>query len=254
MTRRPTGLLRRLPGHQLFASSRFVGMVTDGAASRRTLQRVLRIHDQGAKPSCVGQSHAAGIESVLGVPVSSVDIWTDARRRQGALDNPLAGTRSEFAILSLMRRGISPYVAGEDRRSVDDDIRLSGLDAELGADDRRQLGATHYGITPGYLDGLASALEQGMVVTLESGCKPAYFTAPFDVVLGTDYRSGDDDGHSERIYGRVPERKAWAVQGSWGESFGGWRDSDGTVHRGCVLVSDKVIEAAWNIDAIKIKA
>lgn len=249
-----TGLQRRPDGvrDHLLASSRYVGVSTDGAASLRILQRVLRIHDQGNKPSCVGQSHAAGVEAILGTPVSSVDLWTDARRRQGSLVNPLVGTRSEFAILSLMQRGISPYITGEDERPVDEDIRLAGLDAELAAYDRRQLNAIHYCIPPGDLDSLASALERGMVVTLESGCKQAYFSAPFDTVLGLEYRSGDTDGHSERIYGRIPERKAWAVQGSWGDGFGGWRDGDVT-HHGCVLVSDEVIEAAWNLDAIEIK-
>lgn len=250
-----TGLQRRPDDvrDQLFSSSRYVGVSIDGAASIRTLQRVLRIHDQRNKPSCVGQSHAAGIEAILGMPVSAIDIWTDARRRQGNLVNPLVGTRSEFAILSIMQRGISPYIQGEDDRPIEEDLHISGLNAELAAYDRRQVNAVHYCIPPGDLDSLASALEQGMVVTLESGCKQAYFTAPFNTVLGPDYRSGNTDGHSERIYGRIPERKAWAVQGSWGDGFGGWRDTDGVTHHGCVLVSDEVIEAAWNLDAIEIK-
>lgn len=251
---RQTGLLRRSQAaRRLYATER---AYTDTQANSATVvQCVAWIRNQLDKPSCVGQSLAACVDALdpraAGPRCSAVDLWTDARRRQGDLEGVHDGTRAEYGIESLLRRGWSPMVDGEDGRPEAEDAKLSSLAAELAAFDHRFTGAKHFAILGNRVQQTISALHAGFGVVFGTGVRDHYFSAPADVVLGLDYLGGDDNGHEQRVVGWVQERRAFLVQNSWGPGWGGCV-VNGEALLGCALVSPEVIATAWDIDAIEV--
>lgn len=251
---RPTGLLPRRPEtRRLYAAERAYGDTPQNLAT--VVQRVSGIRDQRAKPSCVGQALAACVDALdpraHGVRCSAVDLWVDARRRQGDLEGVHDGTRAEYAIESLIHRGWSPRADGEDTRPEADDARLTSLSAELSAYDHRLTGARHYAITGNRVAQTIAALRAGLGVVVGTGTRPSYGSPPRDVVLGLEYLGGDDDGHEQRIVGWSENRRAFVAQNSWGAGWGGCV-VDGVTYPGCALVSPEVIGAAWDVDAIEV--
>lgn len=224
-----------------------------GTVRGTVVQPIPFIRDQRGKPSCVGQAVAACVDAVMGKPpwASAVDIWVDARRRQGNLEGILDGTRSEFAIESLIRRGWSSYVTGEDRRTSDKDDELPGLLRELQATDRRMLQLRHRCLFGDRSQQVIAALHAGHGVILSGGSRPAYHRPPKNTVLGLDYRSGASGGHCERIAGYDADRDAFLVQGSWGTLWT-WCEVAGKRYEGCCLVSRGVIEEAWDVDVLEV--
>ena len=251
---RPTGLLPRRPEtRRLYAAERSYGDTPANTAT--VVQRIACIRDQRAKPSCVGQALAACVDALdqraYSVRCSAVDLWVDARRRQGDIEGVHDGTRAEYAIESLIHRGWSPRADGEDTRPEADDARLTSLSAELSAYDHRITGARHYAITGARVAQTIAALRAGLGVVVGTGTRPAYGAPPRDIVLGLDYLGGDDDGHEQRIAGWVESRRAFLIQNSWGASWGGCV-VDGVAYPGCALVSPAVIGSAWDVDAIEV--
>lgn len=240
-----TGLLPRLSGKReemrTYASGPAFPVAT-------VVQRIHVIHHQQAKPSCVGHALAACVEAKEGRRVSAVDLWVDARRRQGDLEGVLDGTRAEYAIESLVARGVSPYVQGEDSRSTSEDDDLPSLDQELAATDNR-LRVTHRTIAGARSDKVIQALLQGHGVVFGTGVSERYNSPPPGVVLGPGYLGGEDNGHEQRIAGYDSKRDAFLVQNSWGQGWGGCV-IDGVSLPGCVLVSRAVIESAWDVDVL----
>lgn len=224
------------------------------------IQPIAWIRDQLEKPSCVGQTFAAGIDAMLvrdgkrGPPwCSAVDLWRDARRRQGRLEQVLEGTRAEYAIASLLRRGWSPYRQGEDARSVDADNDRPSLDEELFADDRRMPQVDHYDIGPGSdrVERVVAALQRGYVVGLGIGVRMRFMSPPRDTVLEPDYFDERSNGHEMRVVGYVADMDAFMLQNSWGEAWGGFELD--RQYRGCCLVSLDVVHQAWDIDALEVR-
>lgn len=251
-----TGLLPRSTStRREYALSRpFLGAPVEKVS---VYQKVPFVRDQRSKPSCVGQALAACIDGVLGlrqrVPASAVDIWVDARRRQGDLEGALEGTRAEYAIESLLKRGWSNYEPGEDSRPVLEDMKMPSLAKELFADDHRQSPyVKHFSIASDRVNAVLQALQQNFGVVMGTGTRAKFFDPPSDTVLRLDYLSGDSGGHEQRIFCYDEKRRAFGVQGSYGSSFGGFRGSNGVWYPGCVLVDEDVIEAAWDIDVLEI--
>lgn len=247
-----TGLLPRRP-----ETREMMGAYPVGAnLIRETIvQPVAWIRDQRAKPSCVGQAFAAGIDALLlkRQPwASAVDIWRDARRRQGNLEGVLSGTRAEYAIQSIIRRGWSPYKSDDDSRSIDldDDAQGSLLD-ELHAHDTRQIGAAHYAIRSERVARTIEVLRRGAVVCGGWGLRDSFFRPKLDQVLTPDAMNSGRNGHEMRIFAYDAERRAFALQNSWGQF---WTSCviRGKRYAGCGLITEEALESAWDIDVIEL--
>lgn len=224
------------------------------------MQPLAVLHDQRGKPSCVGQAHAQGIESVVGARVSAVDLWEGARHLQGMAGESDVGTRGEYAIWWIERHGWGDYVPGEDTRpvSADEDHRVGpSLGAAMTAHGRR--GRTVLAQTIDTSQGddeiarqvVAALRAPGCYVVREGATTAAYQEALPDVVLGPPFFAGGQGGHAERIAWYDGERDAFGVQGSWG----GWtwcRRPDGTRALGCCLISRAALGKAWAIDVVRV--
>lgn len=80
------------------------------------LQDRLWYRDQGANPTCTWQAIASVVEAQTGRRVSAVQGWGDARRWSGYLAGTTGGVAIVYGMLSLLHRGASDYVEGEDER------------------------------------------------------------------------------------------------------------------------------------------
>lgn len=222
------------------------------------IQPIVSIRDQKSRPSCAGQAFAAIVDAAnVGTdqpPASAIDLWVDARRRQGDLLDPSQGVASEFAIASLFYRGWSPAVPGEDDRDAKLDVEAPDLLAELTAYDHRQVGAVHFTIPRGNRKAaIVDALHKGYGVMVGGGCEAPFFNPPAREVLGTAYFGGGaKDGHAMRIAGYDAGRDAFLDQNSWGEGWSEAELSDGRIIPGCCLLSPAVLEAVWDVEVIAI--
>lgn len=249
---RQTGLIQRTrTAKKAYAGREFV---CKGTGAGGVLQRIVSVRDQLAKPSCVGQALASCVDALdpraARQQSSAVDLWVDARRRQGNLEEVKDGTRLEYALDSLVERGWSPYIEGEDSRPLKDDGRIDSLAGELAAFDHRSAGVEHFTIEQNRVRSIIDALSLGRGVVISTGTRPSYFTPPMQTVLGPDYLGGAENGHAQRVVGYDPQREAFIVLNSWGANWGGCVASFGVVLPGCVFVSHGVIESAWDIDVI----
>jgi hypothetical protein len=224
--------------------------------SRETVvQPIAWVRDQLSKPSCCGQAFAAGVDALglSGPPwASAVDLWRDARRRQRNLENVLAGTRAEYVIESLIRRGWSPYKPSEDSRPMSDDDNAQGsLLDELKAHDTRQLGAVHYAIVSDRVDRTIDALRRGAVVCGGWGLREPFYTTKPGQVVSERNMNAMSNGHEMRIFAYDADREAFALQNSWGR-FWCSAEINGIWYPGCCLISEEALEAAWDIDVIEL--
>ncbi len=241
-------------------------------------QPVFCIHDQMKKPSCVGQAYAAGIEPHLQRRLSAVGLWTDARRRQGDLANATIGSYSQVAIESLIRRGVHPYVEGEDERPTEQDTQIADLEDELAADScRLSASFEHRSLSEGTRTRSAcDALQRGYAVAVGDGVRAPYCDMGLDQVADADHLNDPDhNGHEQRVFAfihpddtRFPatHRNCFAYQNSWGRDWGGFRVpcditcTDGTLVQagsimyGCALVPASVLERAWDCDALQVSS
>lgn len=238
------------------------------------LQPVFRLHDQAQKGSCVGQTYTSGVEHHVNLALSAVDLWTDARRRQGDLANALAGTDSEHAIDSLMLRGVSRYVPGEDQRDWGEDQRIPALQQELDADRRRiAVTAQHRTIVSDRTVQLCDALQRNYACGFGAGVRDPYMAIGRNAVAGPECWGGDA-GHEQRPIGfaapgdaRFPAQwqGCFIVLNSWGGWGGlvlpcnvmltsGATLLAGTLLGQCVLVPASVFESLiWDADALAIQ-
>jgi hypothetical protein len=222
------------------------------------IQPVTPIRDQKERPSCTGQTFAAIVDAAnVGTdlpPASAIDLWVDGRRRQGDLLDPLQGVASEFVIDSLIYRGWSEAVPGEDERDARLDVQQPDLASELTAYDHRQIGALHFTISRGSRKAaVVDALRKGHGVMIGGGCSDAFQSPPAGEILGTAYfGSGTSNGHAMRVAGYDADLDAFLTVNSWGESWGGATLADGRHFPGCVLMSPAVIEAVWDVEVIAI--
>jgi hypothetical protein len=225
-------------------------------------QPIYSIHDQ-AFASCVGESLGAVLEAKVGYKVSSIGIWRDARRRQGRIED-LVGTRFEYGIESLMRRGWDRYESGEET-NPDEMTKPDDLDSEMDAHDNREPDLEHFRVDTEWnseklLASIESALSAGLGVVFGTGVQDAYQSyAPHgsadERIIGTDWL-GDGPGHAQRIftYRKLPGgEKQYGVQGSWTEFWGGMTTLTGQWQRGCCWVKADVLLLAWDIHVLKLK-
>jgi hypothetical protein len=261
---RPTGLREATPQQRAMAAYyRAAKALPDigAGASGNVQQLIARLLDQDGLPACVGFTMAAGGEAVLGIgKASGPRIWTDARKRDGALHDPERGTWFSSAIQSVMRRGFDPEEPGEMDR-IEELTQPDDLDSEMIAHDQRQTNAQHWRISDGDLDAVMDALARGMCVGIGAGVRTPYFNffasarraSDPDVVLTSAALGGNSNGHEQRIVSveTVGGKRHWGIQNSWGLA-GGCHLPDGTFQLGCALVDDSVLLAAWDIDAILI--
>jgi hypothetical protein len=219
-------------------------------------QRISWIRNQLQKPSCVGHAFAAGIDGTLGSPpwASAVELWRDARRRQGNLEGILDGTRAEYVIESIIRRGWSPYQSGEDSRpSRDDDNPKGKLSDELFAYDKRQTYANHYSITKDRVAATIDALGKGAIVCGGWGVQDKFFAPPPRKLLDASYLNNNGNGHEMRIVGYDADQKGFLLQNSWGPMWS-IAEFEGVQEEGCVLIGEDALLAAWDLDVIKVVA
>lgn len=242
---------------------------TKGAA-KTILQPVIRIRNQRRKPSCVGHAIHGRRDSLVGGPPfgSAVDLWTDARRRDGNLGRADEGTYSHSAYESLVQRGTSSEIEGEDSRPVEEDTRIDTLTGELEAADHRIPETWEYkqisgSICPQVID----ALERGLLVVFGAGVRGIFQTLARDEVVTTEHLGGNEYGHEQGIFGYVASRGLFLSQGSWGENFAGITLPDDIPIEeienlfpcaysrflpGCFWLEPEVIEQAWDVDVLRV--
>lgn len=233
------------------------------------VQPMAWVRDQPKFPDCVGEGTSAYIDSKLpGPPWSSaVSIWRDARRRQGRIEQIELGTRIEYAVESLLKRGWDPYRPGEE---TDEEEAGKGapdagddLDDELFAyDERLPKGLARYriiGVGSAVLDAVDEALRRDFGVLIGT-----YLAAPFlshmrtegepEIILGKPYFAGAANSHAMRVRGVwvVNGRRVYLIQNSWGRNFGGCYTPDGVWQPGCVLVDEAVIVACHDVHVLEL--
>lgn len=261
---RATGCARRSEDttRHFLEARRYTAPISREVAS--ILQLLAVLHNQCSKPSCEGQGHGQGIESIVGgARVSCVRLWEDAKRLQGDARNPEEGTLGEYVIEAMQRMGWQDYEEGEDERdeSLDSDGRIADtLEDALDGWSRRKRVVIHKTLDLwGYpIETVRAQLVEALrtpdtYLTLEGGCTERYFDPPANTVLGTEYRAGDSNGHCERIVGYDAKRDAAIIQGSWG-SWTWCTGPDGHRLEGCSLVSMDVLRKAWAVDVVTLRA
>ena len=267
---RPTGLKRRHPDVALrYAVTRRYSEILRPPST--VFQSVLWIRDQGRRPSCVGQSFASAVEAFQGYRVSAVDLWTDARRRDGTLAHPDEGTTSESAIESLIHRGISPYVSGEDERPIVLDTELCALGQELAADDARlSPQAEHHVLTSP--EQAVDALLRNLGVCHGGPVNDLYQGLQRDEVVRPKHLTGNA-GHERRLFGYIASYDLFLEANSWGPwagitllagfevpqafQYAGLVVPAGPLERAIVLpgacwLSPEGLMASWAVDSIAV--
>lgn len=224
------------------------------------IRALSRLHNQHSKPSCVGQAHSSGIEPIVGYDVSSVNLWEPGRILQGDGKDAEAGTRSEYVIRWMEEHGWCNYESGEDTRATkfDTDSRIGKTLAEaIRAHSRRDRVVRVKTIDPRQSEEelvrqiVAALLEPDCYIPWGGGCTERYFDPPDDVVLGPEYRSGDDNGHCELIFGWNQARGAFANKGSWGDWT--WCTlPSGERAIGCNYLAPSVLRKAREIDVVRV--
>jgi hypothetical protein len=232
-------------------------------AQNGTQQSIYGIHDQ-LFGSCAGEALGACIEAKVGYRVSSIGIWRDARRRQGKIDL-LTGTRLEYCIESLMRRGFDRYESGEES-NTDEMTKPDDLDSEMDAFDQRDPDLEHSRINTNWpsstiLDALDNAIDAGHSVVFGTGVQQGYMdyyarSSKEERVVGPDWLSGDSAGHAQRIFARrvlTGGERQYGVQGSWSPNWGGMTLLTGQWQPGCCWVRSEVLLVAWDIHVLNFR-
>jgi hypothetical protein len=216
------------------------------------LQPTPRIRDQGPTPSCVGQAIAACFHGLAGFDASAIELWTDARRRGGQLENEMAGTTLSLAVTSVEHRGVSPYLSGEEQGAHN---ARASLAQELAADDRRPK-LSDYRVTDGdtseQIAAIVSALAQGWGVVWTTGVTDSFFEHAANMFVADDEVGRLSNGHAMRVFGYEKATNVMLVQNSWGESWGGVM-AMGRRHLGCCMVpAELLVASSWEVLVIKV--
>jgi hypothetical protein len=221
------------------------------------VQPVARIRNQRSTPSCVGQACAAAVHALTGFDGSAINLWTDARRRQGDLDRADYGTTAEMAIESLIHRGLEPYEDGEESRPAEDYTRQPDLADELEADDNRISPVAERFIATGTFArqrlSIVEALKFGRAVLWATGVKDPFFSIGFDVVADLNYFGLDYNGHEMRVVGYDALTDELLIQNSWGEDWGGC-SFQGMWYPGCFRAKAiDAIDCAWDTMILELR-
>ena len=238
----------------------------------RPIGRILR---QPRFPCCTGQGIAGGIDWRLlrdnrrhprtseRVWVSGVSVWREARRRaRGTVADITAGAYAWAALDGVAHRGWDPWRPGEDTDTEEAGAGAppagDDLQDELWAGDTRHREMPRWRVTEtnGYdlWEAVHAALsDPTLEVVFGGGCRDGFFNLrphpdAADVIVTSEERGGDTNGHLERIFGVTIEdgRPLALVQGSWSEGFAGCHLPDGRFQRGCYKADVSVLAAAWD--------
>lgn len=228
------------------------------ATAETIVQPIARIRNQRSTPSCVGQACAGAIHSLTGFDGSAINLWTDARRRQGDLDATGEGTTAEAAIESLIQRGLDPYEDGEESRSAADYSQMPDLADELEADDNRISPVAERFIVTGTVArqrlAIVDALKAGRAVLWATGVKDPFFAIPFDFSANSNYIGADYNGHEMRIVGYDSISDEFLIQNSWDIDWGGC-EFQGKTYAGCFRCrAVDAIECAWDVMVLELRA
>lgn len=235
--------------------------------AEQCFQKIELLRNQWQWPSCIGQGFTSCTDYLTRrsnpkAPLASaIDLWRDARWRQGKLER-VVGTRPEYAIESLIKRGFSEYQNGEDLDDVvEPPTEIDDMGDELNAASHRlPEGFAHQLSYPGSsaVATVVTALQDGCAVVKCCGVGSAYanYYASRDadvVVFGPNDAGAYGPGHCERVFGyqKVGSSYQFAIAGSWGAGFGGIRCGDVWVP-GAAWVNEKSLEACWDIVIISL--
>lgn len=231
---------------------------TQAAPYGSVVQRIAFLRNQRMKGSCVGQAVTSYVDAsgVLDIYASGVDVWIDARRRQGNIEGVLDGTRSEYAIESLIYRGVTEWSPNDDIQPIEEDARLPGLAQELQADAHR-LAVQHYTLPQNGRRSIAirQALQENRGVVFGTGVSESYCDLPYNHVVTP--RELDprytDRGHEQRVFAYFDELGLFGVVNSWG-IWGGFTLSGNYAgnYPGCCLVEPTCLENAWDVDILSV--
>jgi len=245
-----------------------VGRVFAPTATTReaaAVQAIPWIRNQGSSPSCVGQALAACVDAMTDSrpACSAVSIWREARRRQGRIERIDEGTRLEYAIAGLARRGWDPYVQGEeldaneagDQDDLADELFAASRTADVVSWQRIDLRDMA-------LAALETAIASGYGVVIGVGIKrdfAEYFSRlqrqdQPDEVLGLSAFGRTDDGHALRVVGfeHVLGGHQYIIQNSWGHG-GGCHLPGGKWQSGCCRMTAGALLSAWDVYAVRLQ-
>lgn len=225
------------------------------------IQNIAWIQDQRSMPSCVGQAISACFnadekrKSSSPRYVSATSIWKDARRRDGNIAKMMGTSLGVAVEESLLKRGLSPYVEGENE-DWDNALRPDGLDAELDASDRILPAIKRYAIFGlSKVQEVVNALAQGKYVVFGATVNQGYMDHRADQAeraltiheIGSQQSLG---GHAQRVCGYRTRYGAYEflVQNSWGPGWGGAKLENGLIANGCAWVEEDVIDSGYSWD------
>ena len=228
------------------------------SVTETVIQPIGRLRNQRSTPSCVGQAVAAAAEALTGFDGSAINLWTDARRRQGDLADPSNGTTAETAIESLIQRGLDPYEPFEEDRTDAQLSEMPSLASELEADDNRlRPDVTRYIITGSIAAqrlAIVAALQAGHGVLWATGVKDPFFALGPGDVATTAHVGANYNGHEMRFFAYDKLLDHFLVQNSWGEEWGG-AAMDGVDYPGCFRIEAKAaIASAWDTLVVDLRS
>lgn len=241
----PTGCLRELG--PISAAMQYGRRYPESAPPRSVVQPMTpRV--QGETPSCVGQLVAACCDVVVGDKCSGIGIWTDARRRDGHLDDPSVGTYVSSAIMSVTKRGVHPERPGE-IEDVASHTRLATIEDELEADDNRVAELADHHVLAGTVDEqreqLVAALTLGKGVGWTTGVSEEFFRHPANVVVSSDEVGRPNNGHALRAFAYCAATDSVLLQNWWTLRWAGVRIFDRDYPGCCLVPMSLLVAAAW---------
>lgn len=221
------------------------------------MQPIGRLRDQRSTPSCVGQAVAAAVEGLTGFDGSAISLWTDARRREGSLFDPEAGTNPDAAIDSLIARGLDPYEPGEESRRPGEYVVMPDLDDELEAEDRKWSAS----IQRFLINGATTAKQRlEIVAALQTkthgvlwgvGLRDPFFGLNENDVADERHIGATYNGHEMRIFIYDADTDRFGVQNSWSDFAG--LTFQGRRYPGCFWVkAEAAIALAWDTMIVQL--
>lgn len=220
-------------------------------------QPVGRMRNQQSTPSCVGQAVTGAVEALTRFDGSAINLWIDARRREGNLDRADFGTTAEAAIESLIKRGLDPYQPNEESQPDEEYRQMPDLTEELAADDNRLKPEVERFIVDGSLANqrlaIVHALVEGKAVLWATGVKEPFFSLLRDQIAGDECVGADYNGHQMRMFAYDASRDLFGVQNSWGDEFAGM-EFEGIEYPGCFWIrATSAIAGQWDTMVVDVK-